>query len=242
MGWSQSSVCLLYCSPGCQHGWFSSGHCQWLWLKWALGTVLFLNAVLHWALHFTTPAVVNGYISHSLCFELMFCVLLCVVTSCWAELLDVFLYTSRIHLFLGLNNIYCCGFHQVSFTSSWSWYADPYLSSAIQRSSRCLWGPPPPSSAHMALCGFGFGPECNSVVSHHLDRLNETGAVSLSSQQHLLYLICHRIYTHTHTCQQTIAHTTSKKHVIRRWVWCISSRDFRSAEAENLVYSPRMRI
>lgn len=40
-GWLQSSVCLLYCSPGCQHVWFSSGHCQWLWLKWALGTVLF---------------------------------------------------------------------------------------------------------------------------------------------------------------------------------------------------------
>ena len=40
----------------------------------------------------------------------------------------------------------------------------------------------PPLSVHSGLCGFGFGPECRSVVSRCSHRLNETEARFPSGQ------------------------------------------------------------
>lgn len=54
-----------------------------------------------------------------------------------------------------LNNFCCCGFHQESITSSWFWYADSYLSSAIQRSSRCPPLPPPLHTWPFVVLGLG---------------------------------------------------------------------------------------
>ena len=61
-------------------------------------------------------------------------------------------------------------------------------------------------STHTGLCGFGFGPECNSVVSRYLGWMKQE--LSFPSPHSSTYLTCHHIYTHRQThVSQTVAHT-----------------------------------
>lgn len=90
-------------------------------------------------------------------------------------------------------------------------------------------------STHTGLCGFGFGPECNSVVSRYLGWMKQE--LSFPSPHSSTYLTCHHIYTHTRT--QTDRHTSAKPWLTpshgNLWgrVWSI-----RSAEAEALPRLP----
>lgn len=74
----------------------------------------------------------------------------------------------------------------------------PTLLSCRVQPSPCPYAPTLLHSIHTGLCGFGFGPECNSVVSHYLDRLNEAAA-RFPSPHSSTYLTCHHIYTYRQT-------------------------------------------
>ena len=60
-----------------------------------------------------------------------------------------------------------------------------------------LYAPTLLRSTHTGLCGFGFGPECNSVVSRYLGWMKQE--LSFPSPHSSTYLTCHHIYTHTQT-------------------------------------------
>lgn len=92
-------------------------------------------------------------------------------------------YFLHICLFLGLNITYWCCFPKgipTIFLIFICRSLSPLYSSA--EFSPCLDVPTLLCSIHSGLCGFGFDPECNSVVSHHLGKLNETGAQFPSCQ------------------------------------------------------------
>lgn len=112
----------------------------------------------------------------------------------------------------------------------------PTLQPCRLQPSPCLYPPTLLPLHTLGFVVFGFGPECSPVVSHHLDRLNETGA-QFPSTHSSTYLICHHIYTdrQTHVSKRVLL-TLQNSHWRKKKVWSdsTSSRVIRSTEAEAL--------
>lgn len=80
----------------------------------------------------------------------------------------------------------------------------PTLQSFRVQPRPSLYAPTLLYSIHTGLCGFGFGPECNSVVSHYLERVNETGT-QFPSPHSSTYLTWHHIYRQIQVSKRWLA-------------------------------------